>query len=44
MNKQEIINYLIEDGYNDKLLLTLNNKELYRIFILTLAINSNFIK
>ena len=41
MNKQKIQTYLIKQGYNQKLILELNNKELYRIFILTLAFNSS---
>lgn len=41
MNKQKIQTYLIMQGYNQKLILELNSKELYRIFILTLAFNSS---
>lgn len=41
MNKDKIITYLVKEGYNHKLILELNNKELYRIFILSLAFNSS---
>lgn len=41
MTKQKIINYLITEGYNTELIKELNNKELYRIFILTLAFNTS---
>lgn len=40
MNKLAIQRYLIKQGYNEELVLQLNSKELYRIFILTLAFNS----
>lgn len=41
MSKQKIINYLITEGYNADLVKELNSKELYRIFILTLAFNTS---
>ena len=41
MTKQKLINYLITEGYNADLVKELNNKELYRIFILTLTFNSS---
>lgn len=40
MNKLAIQRYLIKQGYNEELVLQLNSKELFRIFILTLAFNS----
>lgn len=40
MNKLNIQRYLVKQGYNEDLVLQLNSKELYRIFILTLAFNS----
>ena len=40
MNKLAIQRYLIKQGYNEDLVLQLNSRELYRIFILTLAFNS----
>lgn len=41
MNKLAIQRYLIKQGYNEDLVLQLNSRELYRIFILTLAFNSS---
>ena len=41
MNKLVIQRYLIKQGYNEELVLQLNSKELFRIFILTLAFNSS---
>ena len=41
MNKLNIQRYLVRQGYNEELVLQLNSKELYRIFILTLAFNSS---
>lgn len=43
MNKTYIRNYLIKEGYNKDLVMELNSKELYRIFILTLAFNSSIV-
>ena len=40
MNKLVIQKYLVKQGYNEDLVLQLNSRELYRIFILTLAFNS----
>lgn len=40
MNKLNIQRYLVKQGYNEDLVIQLNSKELYRIFILTLAFNS----
>lgn len=40
MNKLAIQRYLVKQGYNEDLVLQLNSRELYRIFILTLAFNS----
>lgn len=40
MNKLAIQKYLVKQGYNEDLVLQLNSRELYRIFILTLAFNS----
>lgn len=40
MNKQRIYNYLLNDGYRKEDLDILTEKELQRIFILTLVINS----
>ena len=41
MNKLAIQRYLVKQGYNEDLVLQLNSRELYRIFILTLAFNSS---
>lgn len=35
--------FLINDGYDKTLVMELNNEELYRIFILTLAFNSSIL-
>lgn len=39
-----ILRYLRANGYNPEALAELNSKELYRIFILTLALNSNLLE
>lgn len=43
MSKQAIIKYMVKEGFNEKLLTELTNKELFRMFVICLAINSNHI-
>lgn len=43
MNKLAIQKYLVKQGYNEDLVLQLNSRELYRIFILALAFNSTIV-
>ena len=41
MNIQRIYNYLLNDGYKKEDLDILNERELKRIFILTIVVNSS---
>ena len=43
MNREKIINFLISDGFNKKLVKELSNTELKRMFIVCLYFNSTFV-
>ena len=43
MHREKIINFLISDGFNEKLVKELSNTELKRMFIISLCINSTFV-
>lgn len=41
MSKQVIIAYMVKEGFNQKLLNELTDRELFRMFVICLALNSN---
>lgn len=41
MTRNEIIDYMIKEGFNKPALVKLTNKELCRMFIICLALNSD---
>lgn len=43
MRREKIINFLISDGFNEKLVKELSDTELRRMFIISLCFNSTFI-
>ena len=43
MRREKIINFLISDGFNEKLVKELSNTELKRMFIVCLCFNSTFV-
>ena len=43
MSKQAIIKYMVKEGFNEKLLNELTDRELFRMFVICLALNSDHI-
>lgn len=43
MTREKIIAYMVKEGFNEKLLNELSNRELFRMFVICLALNSNHV-
>jgi hypothetical protein len=41
MTREKIIAYMVKEGFNQKLLNDLSNRELFRMFVICLALNSD---
>lgn len=41
MTRNDIIDYMVKEGFNKPALMKLTNKELFRMFIICLALNSD---
>lgn len=41
MGRKELIEYMVQEGFNENALLELTSKELFRMFIICLALNSD---